>query len=276
MWDGLEALRALAELGTTGKAATRLRITQSAVSKRIDSIEAQLGLELVVQEGRSLRLTEEGQALLQQAAPVFAAFQRVIESKGRGARRLVLACAESLFLGHLPMVLRGAMAHCGFELELHAHRGPVVLQKVRYGEVDLGIAVDPLVADLDVVVLQTEAIVLARTANGSLDIWAIERGSLTWAAIESNLARRFPNIEVVNRLESSLALGKMAQAGFCTAMVPRSTAEDLGLPFEALVGVSRRIVAIGRSHTLARPGIEPFLRAIRDGLDRKAGELRNS
>lgn len=272
MWDGLEALRALAELGTTGKAATRLRITQSAVSKRIDALEAHLGLQLVFREGRGLRLTEEGLAILEEAAPVFAAFQRVMESRGQGGRKLALACSESLFFGPLPLVLRRAIASCGLNLELHAHRGPVVLQKVRHGEVDLGIAVDPLIADLQVEVMQTEEMVLAQAVGGSPDIWAIERSSLTWAAIESSLMRRHPRISVVNRLESSLALGKMAQAGFCRALVPRSTAEELGLPFEVLAGVSRRISVIGRPRTFTRPGLATFLAAIREGLGRSTGE----
>ena len=47
MIDNLEALVALAECGTMSKAALRLSITQSAVSKRIANLQVQLGKPLV-------------------------------------------------------------------------------------------------------------------------------------------------------------------------------------------------------------------------------------
>ena len=48
MIANLEALAALADLGTMTRAAARLRITQSAVSKRIAALEGELSLRLGV------------------------------------------------------------------------------------------------------------------------------------------------------------------------------------------------------------------------------------
>ena len=47
MLDKLEALQALAEAGTMGRAAASLRVTQSAVSKRIGALSSELGCELI-------------------------------------------------------------------------------------------------------------------------------------------------------------------------------------------------------------------------------------
>ena len=64
MLDQLEALRALKEEGTTARAAVRLRLTQSAISKRIDALEAEVGAPLIEAHGRGCRLTPAGEALV--------------------------------------------------------------------------------------------------------------------------------------------------------------------------------------------------------------------
>ena len=43
MWDGIDALIALEKFGTVTEAATRLRLTQSAVSKRIRALQDAVG-----------------------------------------------------------------------------------------------------------------------------------------------------------------------------------------------------------------------------------------
>lgn len=59
----LDCLAALADEQGFERAAQRLTITQSAVSQRLRSLEAQVGQPLVVRS-RPLRLTEAGKVLL--------------------------------------------------------------------------------------------------------------------------------------------------------------------------------------------------------------------
>jgi DNA-binding transcriptional LysR family regulator len=54
----------VAELGTVSKAALRLRIAQPALSRQIRDLERELGLKLFDRVGRRLRLTGEGEQLL--------------------------------------------------------------------------------------------------------------------------------------------------------------------------------------------------------------------
>ncbi len=61
--DALECLAAIVEEGGFERAAQRLCVTQSAVSQRLRSLEAQVGAVLVVRS-RPLRLTAAGQRLL--------------------------------------------------------------------------------------------------------------------------------------------------------------------------------------------------------------------
>ena len=59
----LDCLAALADERSFERAAQRLAVTQSAVSQRLRSLEAQLG-QLLVVRSRPLRLTEAGKVLL--------------------------------------------------------------------------------------------------------------------------------------------------------------------------------------------------------------------
>ena len=62
----LEELRTFcvaAELGTLGRAATRLHVTQPAVSKRLRSLEEHCGVRLLDRTGRGVTLTPAGERL---------------------------------------------------------------------------------------------------------------------------------------------------------------------------------------------------------------------
>src|SRR5262245_62478904 len=72
MLEGLEALSALARFGTVSEAATRLRLTQSAVSKRLQSLQRAVGFPLIEPDGRRVRLTARGLDFVERARPLVA------------------------------------------------------------------------------------------------------------------------------------------------------------------------------------------------------------
>ena len=95
MIANIEALSALAELGTMTKAATRLRITQSAVSKRIAALEASTGACLIERIGRGVRLTPDGVALLEKTDPFMKALREALrEDRPTGSARLEIGVSE--------------------------------------------------------------------------------------------------------------------------------------------------------------------------------------
>ena len=61
---GLHALARLSQARSLAVAAEELGVTRSALSHRIGDLEAQLGVALVRRQGRSLALTDDGEALL--------------------------------------------------------------------------------------------------------------------------------------------------------------------------------------------------------------------
>lgn len=79
-WHSLpeyQALRALMESGTTAKAAIRLGLSQSAISRSIASLEARTGRILFEREGGRLRPTSEAVQMNRRLDPLFEALDRI-------------------------------------------------------------------------------------------------------------------------------------------------------------------------------------------------------
>lgn len=73
----LQALVAVVELGSLGRAAERLGSSKSVLSRRISSLEYVLGTQLLIRDRRGARLTEAGADLHRTAADVLARLEQV-------------------------------------------------------------------------------------------------------------------------------------------------------------------------------------------------------
>jgi DNA-binding transcriptional LysR family regulator len=289
MLDKVEALQALAETGTMGRAAAALRITQSAVSKRVGALEAELGAKLIERDGRHVRLTPYALHLLTEARPLLRNLREVLRPRADLREEVLrVAATDSLLASWLPGALRGALDRLpAVGIELHAHRGPVLLERVRSGDYALGLCpagagdgeltMRELVHESMVIV---PARLLPLAPSERVAVWAIEKRSLTWEAIETRLARVKRRagfaIEVTGRLESFTALVQVARAGFANALVPRGVARDLGVPSDRLIaipGLSRPIAAVARRSTFERKAVRALLGALSDVLQPLAIDL---
>src|SRR6218665_3963905 len=137
---GLDCLAALAGERSFDRAAQRLAITQSAVSQRLRSLEAQVG-QLLVVRSRPLRLTEAGKVLLRFARQLQAL--RTDVARELGARvapneRIAIAVnADSLATWVLPAldpVVQAGLKE-GFGLELVVDDQDFTHDWLRQGEV---------------------------------------------------------------------------------------------------------------------------------------------
>lgn len=136
----LDCLAALADDGSFERAAQRLAITQSAVSQRLRSLEAQVG-QLLVVRSRPLRLTESGRVLLRfarQLQAMRADVARELGERTRSQARLPIAVnADSLATWVLPaldpLVQRGLRD--GFGLELVVDDQDFTHEWLRQGQV---------------------------------------------------------------------------------------------------------------------------------------------
>lgn len=275
MIDQLDALAALRSGGTMGRAATILRLTQSAVSKRIAALEASVGTKLIERHGRHVRLTADAERILEQARPLLASLREVLHTRTPARHTpLRVAATDSLLASWLPATLRAALERLpSVAIELHAHRGLTLLDRVRSGDYVLGFC-PSAASDKDLVVREVArepmVIVPARLEplprHDPLPIWAIEPQSLTWDAIAPRLPRLRRSVgfalEVVGRLESFTALVQVARAGFAHALVPLGVARELGVPNDRLTrlgDLSRPIAAVARRTSFERPAVRALL-----------------
>ena len=100
--EGLETLCLLASEGTMAKVASRLYISQSAVSKRITQLEQRLGKRLIEPDGRQIRLTPQARELLARVAPSLAEMKGVLADSQTLTDKtsLPVACSETLLAGY--------------------------------------------------------------------------------------------------------------------------------------------------------------------------------
>ncbi len=91
------------------RAASRLHLSQSAVSQNIQSIEKSYGVELFMRHGRSVQLSEVGQAILPMAREVLNSMRLLEDSlvnvKGEVAGELTIGCSTTSGKYILPNLL---------------------------------------------------------------------------------------------------------------------------------------------------------------------------
>jgi DNA-binding transcriptional LysR family regulator len=95
----LEVFVAAAEHGTYTEAGRRLHLSQPAVSQAIHGLEGQFGIRLFTQQGRTVGLTETGQALLPAARDLLEVTRHVTDMlnhhQGQVAGELVVGCSTT-------------------------------------------------------------------------------------------------------------------------------------------------------------------------------------
>jgi len=155
----LEALVAIAETGSFSRASEQLFITQPAISKRIATLEAELGVTLVDRLGRNTRLTEAGETLLVSAKRILADLatsrEQVQTLSHEISGKLSFATSHHIGIHRLPAVLKAfTQQYPNVELDLMFMDSEKACDLVSDGSIELAVvtlpqkAADNLVTDL--------------------------------------------------------------------------------------------------------------------------------
>ena len=140
----LRSLCAAAELGSLGRAAIRLHVSQPALSKRLHNLEALVGVELLERSPHGVKLTPAGRRLYEEARRLLEQADRVQEVIGglkRAGGPVRLAASHSAFesfVGELLGQLSGQQD--SGNVELVTANSSVVRDLVADGRADLGVA----------------------------------------------------------------------------------------------------------------------------------------
>jgi len=121
----LHLFRLVAESGSFTRAAQITGLTQSAITRQIQSIEQQLGLSLLTRTTRSVVTTAAGKFLLQESGPVLGdidvLLRRLKEEYADAPREVRVGVSKSVSLAYLP----------GF-FAANVRQGPTVISRVTH------------------------------------------------------------------------------------------------------------------------------------------------
>ena len=140
----LKAFLAVVEHGSFSEAAEQLFLTQSAVSKRIQTLEQQLDTQLFERHNRSVSLSESGELLLPRAKHILQLMDdtqlQLTNLSGSVTGVLSMATSHHIGLHRLPPVLKQyTQRHPAVALDLHFLDSEFAYQGVRDGSLEMGV-----------------------------------------------------------------------------------------------------------------------------------------
>jgi DNA-binding transcriptional LysR family regulator len=277
MIENLETLVTLSKTGTMMETSTVLKISQSAVSKRIDALERHYGRPLIERHGRRVALTHHGTRLVEKVTPLLSELRSVfLEDNTLRQGKVIVGVSEAILASWGPRLFASVQEQLpGVEFTFHAQRSPVVLDRIRSGEYMVGLCtgVADSEVDLQSEVVRLEPMVILPSAlaplryrvGDELDVITIESRSGAWRSIEDDMRRL--RLRRSTSLESFFSVAQMALAGFGHGLVPLGVARTLGVPDEKVVhlgahGLNRPVRFVARKSMFSRPLIQSFYQAV--------------
>ncbi|MFF0818016.1 LysR substrate-binding domain-containing protein [Rhodococcus sp. NPDC003318] len=286
--ERLRVLRELADRGTVAAAADALSLTPSAVSQQLKILAREAGVQILEPDGRRLRLTDAGHALVLRADDVLAALDRATAEMAsyagspRGRVRLAMFSSGAALL--LPGVL-ATIAELGVEVEANDVDEPAS-------------EVPRLLADFDVVVTHRDerapALVSPRVRyepflREPIDLvlppghpladrphvelvdladenWISVRGGFPVDdVLQSVAAATGMQPRVVQRINDFRVIENLVHAGIGVALMPRYVPTHHSVVSKRLTGVrAARIYELAtRPAAVERPAVAAVLAAMR-------------
>ncbi|MBV9078073.1 MAG: LysR family transcriptional regulator [Methylobacteriaceae bacterium] len=241
--DDLLLLIEVADLGSFSRVAAARGLSVSTVARRIEALEAMLGLALLDRRADGVRLTPEGRRVAAAGTPLVEgadALARLAGALRTGGRLPVVVSATEPVVAEIlaPALPRLWSAAPGLRIDLRARASVVSLARreadllVRMSPPDGASLVARKLADLGLG-LYASASYLGDRAPGDLTLSA-ERLAVyddSYGAIPELDWLREPSLEaaVVFRTSSTRALLTAAIASHCISLLPRIMAENAGL-----------------------------------------------
>ena len=265
--------------------ATRMNISQGTVSKRIAAVEDYYGRQIIERQGRRVALTQHGLRLVDRVSPLLQEIRSVfLEDSALQSGRIIVGVSESI-LGswgsRLFASIQSGMPDVAFEF--HAQRSPVVLDRLRSGELMVGLCTGSADAEVDLlsetVYLEPMVIVPAGLEKFEylpgqpLTVMTIESRSGAWRAMEEDMKRL--KLTRGTSLESFFAVAQMALANFGHGLIPLGVARALLIEQSRLIdlgsaGLNRPVRFVARKSMYSRSLIQSFYQAIRANAEYSA------
>ena len=287
----LEVFVEIARLGSVGRAASALDLTQPAATWRLQALERELGVPLFERTGRGMRLTEAGRTTLpyaERAVRAARGLRGAIEALQRGAGgRLDVGCSPAIGVYLLPDALvRFRARRPEVEVAVRTGHSEEVLQLVLAGEVRIGLVRNLRHSDITARLLTEDDLVLAahplhpfaQTGRvsaaevGREGLILFDRASSFYELTQTLFARAGVLPRIAMELDSAEGAKMMVAKGLGVALLPamairRETAEGrlVRIEIEDVPPIRRQIYAVWRSDEPPSEVVEQFLDAFQPG-----------
>lgn len=231
----LDIFRTVVQAGGVTRAAEKLNRVQSNVTTRVRQLEADLGVQLFIREGKKLHLSPEGKLLLDYADRLLDLAQEAREAlqdaKPRG--RLRLGSMESTASVRLPVPMNEYLSrYPEVSLELRIGTPRELAALVREGELDAALVAEPIAdAPFEKIPLYDEEMVIVAAANhppiksprdvNGRPVLAFEAGCPYRQRLEDWFAGSGEMSDHIIETSSYHAILGCAVAGMGISMVPR-------------------------------------------------------
>ena len=235
--NDLQAFRAVVEQGSFRRAADAIRITQSALSRRIEKLESALGVKLLERTTRKVSLTNVGRSFLPQVERLLDDLDLALLSVGDGGAlrtgSLTIACVPSAAYYFMPDAIRSFHSqYPRIKIHLFDASANEVAAAVASGEADFGLSfTGNLAPEIEFSPLLEERYVMACRKDHPL----AQEARVTWAQVYQHayitLGRSSGNRLVLDRALNGVPAGRES---VCEA---RHVTTVLGL-IEAGLGVA--------------------------------------
>ncbi|WP_433755895.1 LysR family transcriptional regulator [Nocardia sp. CA-135398] len=260
----LECLVAVLDCGSVTEAATRLHMSQPALSHQLAALEREIGTPVVQRLPRGVRPTAAGRAIVADARAALAAAERVVNT-GRAVAagtdgQLRIGCAESMTAGLLAPVLRAwHRRYPGIYLALTEQSSADALAELAVsGQVDIAVGPQPSRWDGSLDVIGEEEIVAALPANEQSSAavtfadlarhpivhYHPDNGLGTW--LDEIAADHGVTLTAATRTRQVTTAAQLAAAGLGIALVPTTAlaASFTGAVASMKPRLTRQIVAM--------------------------------
>jgi len=263
----IRSLLAVADAGSITEASQSIHVSQSALSRRLQQLEADLGATLIVRGRHGAALTEVGRMTVEQGRHIVERYEQlrrsIVETLGlqRGEIRVGGGATVTSFL--LPgAIARFQSEHPGIVFRVKEAGSNEIAVDVSAGRLDMGIVTMPVsTRDVDVAELLSDEIVLVARSDHRLSarpvsvkdlsgeaLVGFEQGTAIRNLIDSALLAAGAQVELVMELRSIPSILKMVATTGSLAFVSR-----LSLQTEpAITPIPVRGLAIVRTLGLAR------------------------
>jgi len=282
-FDGIQAFVLVAELGGFGKAANQLHLTQTALTRRIQKLEAYLAVRLLDRTTRSVNLTAVGRDFLPQARRLVgeatSAVDRLKDMSRQGLGNVTIASVPTMAHHTLPAVIREySKQHPGNRIRIVETNAAEVRRTVLHDQAEFGITIQ-LERNPDLVeeaILREPFVFFCRDEHplskqksvkwkelGEAELIMVGGLSGNRALLDHQLARNRLSLQGTYEVEHLSTAIALVAAGVGTAILPYSTIQEGTYPrvrrIPLLAPVIRRtIVLIRRKGASLSPASQIF------------------